>query len=87
MDKVYKLTIVDNTIRGYYDYTVYELKRKHWWSINKTWNVVEGHTLGKNYMCPEIHKKLKTIDDLFNESLESVKRRYTFNEIHNTIIT
>jgi hypothetical protein len=87
MDKVYKLTIVDNTIGNYYDYTVYELKRKHWWSINKTWIFVEGHTLGKNYMCPEIHRKLKTIEDLFNESLESVERRYTFNEIHNTIIT
>jgi hypothetical protein len=38
-------------------------------------------------MCPEIHKKLKTVDDMFYETLKRVKEKYKFNEIHTTIIS
>jgi hypothetical protein len=38
-------------------------------------------------MCPEIHRKIKTVEDLFQEDLGFVKKRYTFFEIHNTVIS
>ena len=87
MEKVYKLEIVDNTIGNCYQYCVYELRFKNWWSREKSWNFVEAHALGKKYMCPEIHRKIKTVEDLFKGELESVKKRYTFQEIHNTVIS
>ena len=85
--KIYKLEIIDNTITNCYRYNVLEWKFKNWWSREKSWNLVEGHTLGKKYMCPEIHLKIKTVEDLFQEDLGFVKKRYTFNEIHNTVIS
>lgn len=87
MEKIYKLEIIDNTIANCYRYSVSEWGFKNWWSIKKSWNFVEGHSLGKKYMCPEIHRKIKTVEDLFKEDLEYVKKRYTFNEIHNTVIS
>jgi len=87
MNKVYKLTIVDNTIANCYQYSVYEWKFKNWWALQKSWNLVERHSIGKKYICPDIYKKIKTVEDIFNEDVEYVKNRYIFNEIHNTIIT
>jgi len=87
MEKIYKLEIIDNIITNCYRYNVLEWKFKNWWSREKSWNLVEGHTLGKKYMCPEIHLKIKTVEDLFQEDLGFVKKRYTFHEIHNTVIS
>lgn len=83
---MYKLEIIDNTIGNSYQYGVYMWKYKHWWSQKKSWEFIEGHSIGKKYMCPEIYKKLKTVYDLFNTELESVKKRYEFTEVHNTTI-
>jgi hypothetical protein len=82
-----KLEIIDNRIKNYYEYTVFQFKKKYWWSFNKTWIFKESHVLGKKYMCPEIHKGLKTIEELFHIEVEMVKKRYNFIEIHNIVIT
>jgi len=87
MEELYKLEVIDNLIGKYYGYVVYKWGRKHWWSLQKSWCFVEAHNLGKNYMCPEIHKKLKTVDDMFYETLKRIKEKYKFNEIHTTIIS
>jgi hypothetical protein len=82
----YKLEVIHDRIRNLYECNVYEWKRKHWWSKDKSWVFVEGHTIGKKYKCPEVIYGLKTVEDLFNESLKEVEERYYFSETHNTTI-
>jgi hypothetical protein len=82
---MYKLEIIDNQIENYYESNVYVWKRKFFWQKEK-WVFVEGHKLGKKYICPEIYHKKITIEDYFKRELYYIKKRYNFNEIHNISI-
>lgn len=83
----FKLEIIDNTINNRYEYNVYVLKKKNWYSLSKEYCFVEGHRLGKNYMCPSILQGKETVKSMFKNDLRSVKNRYTFSEIHKVKIS
>jgi hypothetical protein len=82
----YKLEIVDNQIKGYYEYVLYSWKKKNWWSKEK-WNMEFSHTLGHRYMCPEIHQGKITAKEYFERDVQLILKGREIIEIHKTTIT
>lgn len=82
----YKLEIVDNQIKGYYEYVLYSWKKKNWWSKEK-WNFESAHTLGHRYMCPEIHQGKITAKEYFERDVQLILKKREIIEIHKTTIT
>lgn len=81
-----KLEVINNTIGNCYELRVYSWKKPKWWKkIQWVWEF--SHTIGKKYMCPRIHQKKITVEQLFEEELNSVMNDYHFNEIHNITVT
>lgn len=78
---LYKVEIIDNFIDNYYEAVLYEWKKKYWWS-NKSWVFVYAHRLGKNYMCPEIHKGKITIEEYFKREIDLLLKQYKVSEVH-----
>jgi hypothetical protein len=91
MDK-YKIEIIDNQISNCYELKVYKLSNiNKWyqWYLEDRFNWVwtHGYSLGKKYMCPEIYKKVKTIEELFDIEVKRELERDGIEEVHRIVIT
>lgn len=77
----YKVEIINNFIGNSYHIVLYEWKQKHWWN-KKSWIWIYRHTLGKRYVCPEIHQGKITIEDYFKREVDLLFQRYEISEVH-----
>lgn len=81
----YKIEIIDNQIGDYFELNLFVWKRRRWWN-REDWNLVHSHVLGKKYMCPEIHKKRITIDEMFEREVQRELKRDGIEEVHRITI-
>jgi len=82
----YKLEIIDNQIRGFYECVLYCWKKKRWWNEEK-WHFVYGHIIGHRYMCPEIYQGKITPQGYFERDVQLVMKKYEISEVHRIVIT
>jgi hypothetical protein len=85
----FKIEIIDNQIYNYYEYIVYKWKKvSKWYQIEKyDWCWEHSHTLGKNYICPEIYQKRITIEDMFEREVKRQLEIDGLNEVHRIMVT
>jgi hypothetical protein len=82
----YKVEIIDNQIGDIFEIRLYAWKKRKWWS-REDWNFEYAHTLGKKYMCPQIHKGKITIEQMFDEEVQEVLKREGIEEVHRIVIS
>jgi hypothetical protein len=69
-----KVEIVDNELSICWELNYYRFKKLNKWyeSTNYGWHKEWCHIMGKNYMCPNIHKGKTTANEMFNEEVKRV---------------
>jgi hypothetical protein len=82
----YKLEIIDNQIRGFYEYILYSWKKKRWWNKEK-WHFVYSHIIGHRYICPEIHQGKITAQAYFEREVQRELKKNKISEVHRIVIT
>ena len=84
----YKIEIVDNQAHRYYAIALFEMKKAHWYSREKSWCFVYNHSVGYNYR----NWRVKAQEDIMpNEIMETygymIKDHEGDFEIHKTTVT
>jgi hypothetical protein len=81
----HKIEIIDNQIKGYYEYVLYSWKKKRWWNKER-WNFEEAHTQGYRWTCPEIHAGKITPQEYFEREVQMVLKNKEVDEIHRIVV-
>ena len=62
------------------------MEKPKWWEKPK-WDIHSVETLGKRYMCPEIHKGRITIEEYFERDVRYALNKEGIEEVHRITIT
>lgn len=82
----YKIEIIDDESKNCFMSHIYRFEKIKWWG-KLGWKLYGSHYLGRNYMCPEIHKGLITVEDMFKRNCNRDIEFYNIKEIHRISIS